>query len=180
MKESLLFTKEWMKNPLQAGALFQTSNTFAKRICSAVDYSNGYILELGAGLGNITAHLAPKIDPAKFACVEIEQRFYTHLKQKFPNLHIIKGSAENLETLLPEMVGKVRCIVSLIPMVSLKPALRQKILQSCLNMLDEKGFILQGSYYWKPITTHLQAKIEHIDFIWKNMPPIHIYKYTKI
>lgn len=201
-KEALLFAKGWAKNPLQLGALFQTSQTFAKKLVPHIDWSGEYVLELGAGLGNLTQVIlesdnshtkAQNTKPensnsdtqaknnhqhSKFACVEVEQNFVTHLKNKFPHINIQQGSAEFLPELFPHMVGKVRTIVSLIPMVSLPTDLRKAILASCMKMLDKDGFILQGSYYWKPVVKHNDANINRIEFVWKNMPPIHLYKYT--
>lgn len=216
IKDSVRFARGWLKNPLRAGAFCQTSKTFTKRICDLVDFSSEHIVELGAGLGNITSELVARIqnnycsddfdssmqkrcdngfdnDDGKvlrnfddssmkcnFNCVEIDEQFYQYLKLKFPNTNIIKGSAENLEMLMPKLVGKVGCIVSLIPMVSLKPVVRQRILRSCMAMLKPGGYLLQGSYYWRPITTNDSVKISHMDFVWWNVPPIHIYKYENL
>lgn len=181
IKEASIFAQSWAKNPLQLGALFQTSNTFAKKLISHIDWSGEYVLELGAGLGNLTEQILKSTsNPDKFGCIEVEQRFANHLKTKFSNVNVVEGSAEFLPQHFPHMVGKVRTIVSLVPMLSLPKPLCNAIIQSCAQMLDPKGFILQGSYYWKPTVRPTNLKISKVEFVWQNLPPIHLYKYNQI
>lgn len=178
LKTGLLFARNWLKNPRQCGALFQTSSAFTSKLLQQVDFDKQFIIELGPGLGNITTPLQAQIKH-NFACVEIEEKFCKHLHKQLPHVRVVHGSADKLPELLPEFVGKTGCIVSLIPMVSLKPKLRKAILDSCMTMLADDGYLLQGSYYWKPIAVRDDVDIQHMGFVWKNIPPIHIYKYSK-
>jgi len=63
------------------------------------------VVELGPGTGVFTAaiqsHLGPK---TTFLAIEINPDFASALKQRFPNVNIINGSAERLE----EYPGSVR------------------------------------------------------------------------
>ena len=178
IKERYSFIKRWINNPKQVGALFQTSQKFVDRIVKEIDWS-GYVIELGAGLGNVTMKIN-KILPSseKFAAVEIDHIFCKDLRKKFDQINIVEGSAAELEILLPHMIGKVSTIVSVLPMLSLSKELRYAIMESMSKMLSPTGFILQGTYGIKPsIPCKDRMNVTRLSTTWYNMPPITLHRY---
>lgn len=177
------FLKRWAANPLQVGAIFQTSKVFTNKMLDEVNWDTEYILELGPGLGNLTQEiLVRKKDKTVFKAIEIDKVFCKQLKkkfpeEKFPNSHIIQGSACDLEKIMPELVGKVHVVVSVLPLMSFKKDFRKKIIDSVQKMLTPNGYLLQGSYHVKPPVLSDDFEVNKLSTVWKNVPPIRVYKY---
>lgn len=186
IRDRYSFLKQWIRNPRQVGALCQTSGTFVSRIVDEIDWS-GYVIELGPGLGNVTVGINDAINckmlttTDKFAAVEIDSVFCKNLRVRFPTLNITEGSASDLHNLFPNMIGKVSTIVSVLPMLSLPKELRTEISISMSKMLSPNGYVLQGTYGFKPsIPNNNQFTVSRLSTTWNNIPPISLDRYNPI
>lgn len=61
------------------------------------EYLRGNVLEVGAGIGQITEALLGKSDIERLVSIEPDSRFYTQLVGKFPGHTIVQGTIENLQ-----------------------------------------------------------------------------------
>jgi SAM-dependent methyltransferase len=59
-------------------------------------YLNGRVLEVGAGIGQITAELLRLPDLTALASLEPDERFFTRLRSSFPNHNAIQGTVADL------------------------------------------------------------------------------------
>ncbi|MGH7942436.1 MAG: class I SAM-dependent methyltransferase [Limisphaerales bacterium] len=60
-------------------------------------YLTGNVLEVGAGIGQITEALIGKSDIKRFVSIEPHSNFYTQLLEKFPAHAIVRGTIEDFK-----------------------------------------------------------------------------------
>src|SRR5215469_15849780 len=61
------------------------------------EFLRGNVLEVGAGIGQITEALMEKSDIKRFVSIEPHSSFYTRLHERFPNHTIVQGTIEDLK-----------------------------------------------------------------------------------
>lgn len=181
--ENLLFLKRLIKNPRSLGAIVPSSKSLARFICRHIDYREGdYIVEIGAGTGSFTrALLHAGVPVSKLIVLELDKELAHYLQVNFPSVHVIQGNATALETLIPEaVIGRVRTIVSGIPMVNLPKQIQKQIIDSCFRILGDDGGILQFTYGTSsPIPAQSFGIFAHkLGHVLQNFPPATIWRYT--
>lgn len=179
-----LFLLRVLRNPRQLGAVAPSSRHLGALLArhAAID-ENSPIVELGGGSGSLTrALIKANIDPARIYVVELDKELALYLKKAFPQVNIIHGNASELGKILPsEIVGKVRRIVSGLPMINMPEVVRRQILESCFEIMAPDGAYLQ--YTYSPRSSidaeayHL--KKQRIGTIFLNLPPATVWQYTK-
>jgi SAM-dependent methyltransferase len=60
-------------------------------------YLRGNVLEVGAGIGQITKALMEKTDIKRFVSIEPDSSFYGQLREKFPGHSIVQGTIQDLK-----------------------------------------------------------------------------------
>ncbi len=181
-----LFLKAFIENPRQVGALNQTSAFVAKEIINSIDFEKARCLvELGAGMGNITKKIVKKMHPeCVLFCFEINPNLAKQLSQnvKDQRVKIISDSAENLGKYLTESkVKKADYIISTVPLTTLPYSKMKEILKSSFQYLQSGGKYIQVQYSllgWRYLRM-LFPKIA-INFVLLNFPPAFIYVCVKI
>lgn len=182
--ENFVFLKRLIRNPRALGAIAPSSKYLARFICNHIHYKDGdYIVEIGAGTGRFTrALLQSGIPSSKLIVIELDKELAKYLKMNFPNLMIIQGDATLLSTVLPEhIIGKVKTIISGIPMVNLPKRIQKEIVDACFEVLDGEGSLLQFTYGpISPISTKdLGVFGMRLGRVLQNIPPASIWRYTK-
>jgi SAM-dependent methyltransferase len=61
------------------------------------EYLRGNVLEVGAGIGQITEALLEKSDIERLVSIEPDSNFYAKLVGKFPGHSVVQGTIENLQ-----------------------------------------------------------------------------------
>ena len=79
-----------MRRSKQAGINFLNDPKVAERIVSCVDFSGRDVLEIGAGLGQLTKFIKGY---RNFTIIEREADFADRLKADYPEINIINGDA---------------------------------------------------------------------------------------
>jgi len=186
MKNKNLFLKAFFKNPRQVGALNQTSNFVAKEIINSIDFEKARCLvELGAGMGNITRKIARKMHPECILfCFEIDPDLAKQLAKNIrdPRVKIILDSAENLgEYLRQSKIKKADCIISTVPLTTLPYRKMKEILKSSFQYLRSGGKYIQVQYslLGRRYLRMLFPKMG-INFVFLNFPPAFIYVCVKM
>jgi phosphatidylethanolamine/phosphatidyl-N-methylethanolamine N-methyltransferase len=182
--ENILFLKRLLKNPVAMGAVFPSSKALAQFICRHVDCADGeFVVEIGAGTGRFTQALLDFGIPAdKLISIELDSELVRFLKQKFPKITIIEGDATQLKHLLPPAtLGRVRTVVSGIPMVNFPKRIQREIISSAFSILMPQGRFLQFTYGpISPLPARsfglIKKRLGHILF---NFPPATVWGYEK-
>lgn len=183
LKGSLLFLKEYFLRPLKTGSIYPSSPALGKAMASFVeDIQQKTIIELGPGTGSITRTLIKSdIDLDSFYACEISPRFVKHLRGRFPEIHVREGDASELTQVFENLVGKVDCIFSGLPLKSLPPVIVEKIMDQEYEILKPKGKVIQFTYDLRPSKSALHRRFKHVGskIVVANFPPARVDAFIK-
>lgn len=179
-----LFILRALRNPRQLGAVAPSSRHLGALLArhAAVD-NESPIVELGGGSGALTrAMIKAGINPARIYVIELDPTLATYLKTALPHVNVIHGNAAELGKILPpEVIGKVRRIVSGLPMINIPEQVRRQILDSCFEIMMPEGAYLQ--YTYSPLSSinsraYCLTK-KRLGTIFLNLPPATVWQYTR-
>ena len=183
LKGSLLFLKESFFRPLKTGSIYPSSPALGKTMASFVEeIQQRTVIELGPGTGSITKTLIKSgIDLDHFYACEISPRFVKHLRERFPKIHVREGDASELTQVFEDLVGKVDCIFSGLPLKIFPPAIVEKIIDQEYEILKPKGIVVQFTYDLRPVKSVLKKRFKHIGskIVVANFPPARVDAFIK-
>jgi len=179
-----LFILRCLRNPRQLGAVVPTSRRVGTFLARHADVDpDSPIIELGGGSGSVTRTLIKSgICPSRLYVIELDPELAAYLKATLPEVTVIHGDASQLASILPpEILGKVRRIVSSLPMINMPSPIQQKILESCFEVMTPDGVYLQFTY--SPLSSiddkAYDLKKKRLGTIFRNLPPATVWQYTK-
>ena len=181
VKNTSLFLRRWLANPLQMGSVIPSSPVLCRRIAALVERNEDeVVLELGAGTGVISrALLNAGIPPERLVVVEIVPDMADHLRRVLPGVNVIQGDAFELSRALPErMHGKVGTAICGIPLVMLPLQQQRRFVDAVERVAPGKGFLLYTYCITSPLPYRklgLTARRE----AWTplNIPPASVWRY---
>lgn len=179
----LLFHR-WLKNPLGVGAIAPSSRDLAMAMADLVPKdSDRTILELGGGTGAITQALLDRgIRPERLIVIEIDKVLHQHLARRFPQVRILRGDATEMASLLqPLGIAQVGAIVSGLPLLGMRQATQDKIIEQCTSLLAPDAPLIQFTYgLFSPIARRRFAIDGTVRRrVLNNMPPANIWVYRR-
>jgi phosphatidylethanolamine/phosphatidyl-N-methylethanolamine N-methyltransferase len=174
-RESRLFLRRWLHNPMQVGAIAPSSRRLADAIAGQVPIdSPGWVIELGGGTGVVTdALLRRGLAPGRLVVIERDPLLHRHLVERFPHVRVILGDAAKLaEALRPlgirphsakgqavkgqgtgngggngaTAAGRVAAIVSGLPLLTFPRPLQDEIVHGAFAFLAPGAPLLQFTY----------------------------------
>ena len=179
-----LFILRALRNPLRLGAVAPSSRHLGALLArhTAID-DDSPIIELGGGTGALTrALIKAGIDPARLYVIELDTALATYLKSALPQVNVIHGNATELNQILPsEIIGKVRRVVSGLPMINISEPIRRKILENCFQIMAPGGVYLQYTYSPRSSIDAKAYKLrkKRLGTTFLNFPPATVWQYTK-
>ncbi len=181
VRNTTLFLKRWLANPLQMGSVIPSSPALCSRIAALVRRAEDeVVVELGAGTGVISrALLAAGVPPKNLVVVEIVRDMADHLRTALPGVNVIQGDAFELPRALPrELHGKVGTVICGIPLVLLPLEQQKRFVDAVEAVAPGKGFLLYTYCITSPLPYRklgLTAKRE----AWTplNLPPASVWRY---
>ncbi len=184
MNERLQFFQEFLKNPLNVGAISPSSPALAEKMLAEVEADSKHIiLEIGVGTGAITRILQTKIpNPNCYLGIEINEAFVECAHKEFPELKIVCGDAGEAEKIHAETrLGEVKYIISGLPFASLPGEISQTILSEVDKFMSKgclfRTFQYVHGYYLPPAVKFRQrmqekyGKVRRSRVVLKNVPP---------
>ncbi len=183
----LFFLKQYFRKPSSTGAVTPSSRKLAQLMVRNLEFqAHDVVVELGPGTGVFTRELLGQgVDPKKLILVEFNADFAKHLRHEFPHVRIIEGDAGELPVLLGTVgQGKIRRIVSGIPLRSLKPEHRKQIAKAIGASLEAGGVAVQFSYLKAspfPEDVAVEGGLigSRVGVALANVPPAFVWKYVK-
>lgn len=184
MNERLQFFHEFLRNPLNVGAISPSSPALASKMLANVHANpENIILEIGVGTGGITRILETKI-PHKncYLGIEINEFFVDCLHKEFPKLNIVCGDAGEAEKIHTETgLGAVKYIISGLPFASLPDETSRRILsevdkfmaRGCLFRTFQYvlGYYLPPAVKFRKRMEEKYGKVKRSRVVLKNVPP---------
>ena len=181
------FGSELLNNPRPIGSAVPSSPFLARRMASYVPRApRGYVIELGAGTGAITAALLKRgIPPEQIVSVERSETLVRLLKRRYPSLKIALGDACELRALLQSFLKKekieVSHVVSSLPLRSLSEAVVTSIIREIHALLPREGRLIQYTYNlrMKPHPALSGFKRTRTAVVLANVPPARVDVFQK-
>jgi phospholipid N-methyltransferase len=175
----MTFGSELLNNPRPMGSAMPSSPFLARRMASYLPRSpKGYVVELGAGTGAITAALLKRGIPAEqIISVERSETMVRLLKRRFPFVKIALGDASELRALLRAFLAKndfeVSHIVSSLPLRSLPEDVVTSIIREVHAILPKNGRLVQYTYNLGRTSHPSLSGFKRIRtcVVWANVPP---------
>lgn len=182
--EKIVFLKAWVKNPRRTGAIAPSSPALGAFICRHVAPKDaGYVVEIGAGTGRLTKSLLKGgVNPEKLFVIEFEKDLCNFLRKTLPSVNVIHGNALELATLLPpEVIGKVHTVISGIPLMNFSEFEKEKLVKSCLHVMNTEGQLLQFTYgLLSPLSSSKWGLTkERLGAVFNNVPPAIVWRYQQ-
>lgn len=176
-----LFGREWVRAPLQVGAVAPSSARLARAITDGLTAASGPVIELGPGTGVFTAALLDRGIPAdRIAAVESSPDFAAALARRFPRVTVICDDAARLRRLSPFGPGGASVIICGLPLLSIPPAKVLRILSGCLAALRPDGELRVFTYGPRcPVSRAMRARLglmaQRGAFVPLNLPPATVH-----
>lgn len=182
--ENLLFIKQLIKNPKSVGAIVPSSTALANLVSQYVTVNDDeYVVELGAGTGRLTqALLRSGIPTRQIMLIEVDRIMCDFLRHNLPGIAVIEGDAACFSQLIPEhLIGKIKTVVSGIPMINLPLHQQKNIVDSVFSVLSPGGYLLQFTY--GPVSPLPVKKLglckKRLGHVFFNFPPATIWCYYR-
>jgi phosphatidylethanolamine/phosphatidyl-N-methylethanolamine N-methyltransferase len=185
-----LFLKRWLRRPFATGALVPSGRLLAEAMArttrAVLEGRPGYVVELGAGTGEVTKSLlAAGVAPERLVLVERDPEFATFLHRHFRGPRIVEGDAARLSRLLADHgVAPVAAVVSSLPLLSLPAGVVSGIVTGVFEALPRGAALVQFTYGPKPpvpyaLRERLRLDGTHGKRIWRNVPPAVVWTFRR-
>lgn len=182
LSTSMVFIREWVRSPRSMGMVCPSSTSLARAMAVGVPKDRGgLVVELGAGTGKVTLELLRRgVNPRNLVVVEQSSRMVQLLRRRFPTLTIVQGDASSLSTYLPKG-RQVDCIVSSLPLISLKEDVRTALIEEMYTSLADGGVLIQYTYSWSGSNGFLKNTFRFVDSrkVWNNVPPARVFRFVR-
>jgi phosphatidylethanolamine/phosphatidyl-N-methylethanolamine N-methyltransferase len=186
LSATTLFLQEWVNDPRQIGAIAPSSKNLAAAMARWLPPEpNSYVLELGPGTGAVTQALLQRGHaPDRLVAIEKSPKMAEHLRERFPDTHIVTGDALDLVELLKLQVNQsnnIAVVFSSLPMMNFEPEAAARLAQSIRAVLRPKGRLVQYSYHIGTRQPKAPAHFRFVDAEWVllNLPPARVSVYEK-
>jgi len=179
----LLFLRSLLNNPLKVGALAPSSPRLSRLMASRVDPGTAPVLEIGAGTGVITRALLQRgVSPERLFVIEQDPSLAAFLQREFPDVCVRQGDAIDARCILAEeAVGRVRTVISSLPLRNLPVADQIETVRAMIGALTQEGQLIQFTYAAGcPIPSQrLGLQAECLGRVWMNFPPAAVWRFTR-
>jgi phosphatidylethanolamine/phosphatidyl-N-methylethanolamine N-methyltransferase len=121
------------------------------------------------------ALLEQGVAPERLTVIERDVTFAKVLSERYQGVNIIQGDAFDLQRILAGR-GHFMAVLSGLPLLNFTPARRQALVEAALSGAP----FIQFTYGWRrPVDAPASAVVNHAAFVWRNVPPAHVWVYRR-
>ena len=180
-RDTNLFFRRWLRNPLQMGSIVPSSPVLGQLIARHIEKgSDAAVLELGAGTGAVTHSLIRcGIAPKRIVLVEIVPEMADYLAFKFPETKVLQADAFNLPVdKLNDIALNIGTVICGIPLVLLPEKKQRQFIEQVEAVAPGKGFLLYTYCISSPLPYRtLKLEAERLAWTPLNFPPASVWHY---
>lgn len=192
MRDRVRFLSAFVRRPFDTGAITPSSAHLAEAMVEDMGLPDAEtVVELGPGTGVFTRVIEKQLRPeARFLSFEINPELAAELKHKFPRVHIVNDSVENIRHHL-KAAGRhdVDATISGLPWAAFSRDRQEKLLDATVQALRPGGRFATFAYShaaWLPpgrrFRELLDSRFKHVEtskVVWRNTPPAFVYRCRK-
>ncbi|MEQ1568353.1 MAG: rRNA adenine N-6-methyltransferase family protein [Myxococcota bacterium] len=181
------FLREFVRDPVQLGAVAPSGAALAQRMVEAADLRPGQVVvELGAGTGPMTAEILARRPDGPFVTLEPNPPLAQILRERFPGVRVEQRYAQELRAILTDM-GQDHAdrVVSSLPWAIWPETLQNEIFDAILEVLADDGRMVTFGYVHAqvlPAARRLRAalaarfgSVTTTPVAWMNVPPALVF-----
>jgi phospholipid N-methyltransferase len=184
---ALTFLREFVRDPVQLGAVAPSGGALARRMVEAAALAPGQVIvELGAGTGPMTAEILRVRPAGSFVALEPNPALAAILRARFPTVRVDERRAQQLPAILAELGwGRADRVVSSLPFAIWPDALQREVFDGILAaMAPASRFVTFGYAHARPLPAArrlwatLHDRFEEVAttrIVWRNLPPALVY-----
>lgn len=178
------FLKGTLRNPAAVGSIIPSSQYLAREYTRGIDIEEDkVVLEWGPGTGPVTKHFHEEMeDPSLYLGIEQDQEYVDVLRERFPRMNFVCGSAEDSIAHLEDLgLEEVDLIASELPFTTLPQAVQARIYEQLDELMtpgtEFRAVILapayptQNSRRFRRRMTRKFGQFERSPIVWRNIPP---------
>ncbi len=174
-----LHFKKFLQQGRGIASLAPSSRKLAVAACRGIlPHRPQTIVELGAGLGPITARAAQHMHPdSRLIAIERDPDFAAYARRVAPGAEVIAGDAGDIAELLAERgIAQVDLIINGLPTPSLPAAVKRKIFEWMASLPDsvQMSQLTVMPWVYLPMYRHLFGRVD-FDLVLANVPPGGVY-----
>jgi phospholipid N-methyltransferase len=192
MRDRVRFFSAFVRRPFDTGAITPSSAYLAEAMVEDMGIPEANtVVELGPGTGVFTRVIEKQLKPeARFLSFEINPDLAAELRSRFPRVHIVNDSVENIrEHLMAAGHHDVDSTISGLPWAAFSPDRQEKLLDATVQALKPGGRFATFAYShaaWLPpgrrFRELLDSRFKHVEtskVVWRNTPPAFVYRCRK-
>lgn len=177
-----VFFSSWLRAPLKVASIVPSSRQLGAAIARQIDPARpGWVVELGAGTGPVTAQLLARgIAPKRLFVLERDPILVRFLRERHPEPLLVEGDATRLPELLDRYgVNQVHAVVCGIPLLSMPKATAAAIVENSLRVLEPDGQLFQYTYsLFSPLPYRaFGLAVRRVRRVLLNVPPASVWTY---
>ena len=192
MRDRVRFFSAFVRRPFDTGSITPSSAHLAEAMVEDMGLPDAdTVVELGPGTGVFTRVIEKQLRPeARFLSFEINPDMAAELKRRFPRVHIVNDSVENIrQHLMSAGRHDVDSAISGLPWAAFSPDRQETLLDATVQALKPGGRFATFAYShaaWLPpgrrFRELLESRFKHVEtskVVWRNTPPAFVYRCRK-
>lgn len=189
---SLHFTRNFLLRPGEIGAIAPSSNALSREMVADIAPQDaGTVLEFGPGTGSLTKMVADLAgSPERYLGIEINPNFVRVLHDRFKDLPIVEGSAEDAERICVEYgVTSIRAIISGLPFACLPRTIQDNVIDAVERLLPVgaefrtfqyvHSYGLPAAIRFRKLMADRFGAMHRRGPVFRNLPPAYVLCWTK-
>ncbi len=181
--DQVRFLNRLISSPRDVGAIAPSGSALGRAMAAQVDPDiAGPVVELGPGSGAITKALLEVIPASRLTVIERDPAFAALIAGRYRDVTVLCDDAFELDRIAAaHFKAPCAAVVSGMPLLNFPEDKRHGLLDAVLGLLTPGAPFIQFTYGLKmPVPPPARASATHAAFIWKNMPPAHVWVYRKV
>jgi phosphatidylethanolamine/phosphatidyl-N-methylethanolamine N-methyltransferase len=192
VRDSLTFLAAFLRNPARTGAIAPSSAWLADAMVSGLTVRpEETLVEFGPGTGSFTAAIRRILPaPTCYVGIEREPRFVAILRERYPELSIVEGSAEDAGRYLQEAGrDRVRAVICGLPFASLPPRVQDRIVETLDALVRPGAEFRTFQYihaYGLPTAIRFRRRMARVfgphrrhAIVFRNLPPAFVLRWGR-
>jgi phospholipid N-methyltransferase len=182
----------FLRNPARTGTIAPSSPDLARAMVGGLTVGvDQTIVEFGPGTGPFTAEIRRILpSPACYLGVEIEPRFVRLLRERYPELRVVEGSAEDAPRFLAEAGrSRVRAVICGLPFASLPPSAQDGIIRAFDALVGSGAEVRTFQYihaFTLPTAIRFRRRMQAVfgphtrhAMVLRNLPPAFVLRWAR-
>jgi phospholipid N-methyltransferase len=187
LNDSLAFTKKFVMQYQQMGAVVPSSKYLARAMVAALPLipTGHCIIELGAGTGVFTRQLLNDRPLNRIVAVELDRDMAERLRANCSAATVIEGDAADLAQHLADLkipLDQIGGVLSAIPFISLPTQVGDRIFHAMADVLTTGKPYVQVTYFspaWRGFSVWKDFSRHSIKRVWRNLPPAEVMEFYR-